>query len=109
MLAELNGDIIKLHRTRCDKKMNKSNGMTMFQRGGILVSSGVNFWRSLPEKDFRLSFEHSRKSYLFPVVGSSLVVTPTEDMPLEALRSGAKLIIINKGATPPFFLIIVHT
>lgn len=34
------------------------------------------------------------------VVGSSLVVTPAADMPREALRSGAKLIIINQGETP---------
>jgi NAD-dependent deacetylase len=29
-----------------------------------------------------------------------LVVTPAADMPLEALRSGAKLVIINQGNTP---------
>jgi len=29
-----------------------------------------------------------------------LVVTPAADMPLEALRSGAKLVIIDKGDTP---------
>jgi len=27
-------------------------------------------------------------------------VTPAADMPLEALRSGAKLVIINQGETP---------
>ena len=65
-----------------------------------MVSSVVDFGQSLPERDLRLSFEHSRKSDLFVVVGSSLVVTPAADMPLEALRSGAKLVIINKGETP---------
>ena len=53
-----------------------------------------------------LSFEHSRKSDLFVVVGSSLVVTPAADMPEEALRSGAKLVIINEGKTP--FDIVAH-
>jgi NAD-dependent deacetylase len=33
-------------------------------------------------------------------LGSSLVVTPAAEMPVEALRSGAKLIIVNKGETP---------
>jgi NAD-dependent SIR2 family protein deacetylase len=47
-----------------------------------------------------LSFDHSRKSDLFVVVGSSLVVTPAADMPAEALRAGAKLVIINQGETP---------
>jgi len=100
LLAELHGNMTKLRCTRCDKKVNKSTGMTMCQCGGTLVSSVVDFGQSLPEKDLRLSFEHSRKSDLFLVVGSSLVVTPAADMPLEALRSGAKLVIINKGDTP---------
>jgi NAD-dependent deacetylase len=59
----------------------------------------VDFGQSLPEKDLRLSFEHSKKSDLFVVVGSSLVVTPAADMPMEALRAGARLVIINRGET----------
>jgi NAD-dependent deacetylase len=47
-----------------------------------------------------LAFEHSGKSDLFLVVGSSLVVTPAADMPAQALRAGAKLVIINEGKTP---------
>jgi len=100
LLAELHGNMTKLRCTKCDKEVNKSTGMTMCQCGGKLISSVVDFGQSLPEKDLRLSFEHSRKSDLFLVVGSSLVVTPAADMPLEALRSGAKLVIINKGDTP---------
>jgi len=60
----------------------------------------VNFGESLPQRDLGLSFEHSLKSDLFVVVGSSLVVTPAADMPREALRSGARLVIINHGETP---------
>ena len=47
-----------------------------------------------------LSFEHARKSDLFIVAGSSLVVTPAADLPKEALGAGAKLVIINQGPTP---------
>jgi NAD-dependent SIR2 family protein deacetylase len=65
-----------------------------------LTSSVVNFGQSLPERDLMLSFEHSRRSDLFVVVGSSLVVTPAADMPEEALRFGAKLVILNEGKTP---------
>jgi NAD-dependent deacetylase len=60
----------------------------------------VDFGQSLPEKDPSLSYEHSRKSNLFVVVGPSLVVTPAADMPREALHAGAKLVIINAGDTP---------
>jgi NAD-dependent deacetylase len=59
-----------------------------------------DFGQSLPEKDLRLSFEHARKSDLFVVVGSSLVVTPAAEMPKEALMAGARLVIINQGETP---------
>ena len=64
------------------------------------MKSVVDFGESLPRKDLMLSYEHARKSDLFVVVGSSLVVTPAADMPREALRAGAKLVIINQGETP---------
>lgn len=60
----------------------------------------MNFGEPLPEKELRLSFEHSRKCDLFIVVGSSLVVTPAADMPREALLNGARLVILNQGETP---------
>jgi NAD-dependent deacetylase len=34
------------------------------------------------------------------VVGSSLVVSPANEIPKIALRSGARLVIINQGETP---------
>ena len=64
------------------------------------MKSVVDFGESLPQRDLTLSYEHARKSDLFVVVGSSLVVTPAADMPHEALLSGAKLVIINQGETP---------
>ena len=100
LLAELHGNLAKLRCTRCQKTVERSSGKTSCQCGGSLTSSVVDFGQSLPERDLSLSFEHSRKSDLFIVVGSSLVVTPAADMPKEALLSGAKLVIINKGQTP---------
>jgi len=100
LLAELHGNITKLRCTRCGKTLNRSDGQTMCQCCGTLTASVVDFGQPLPEKDLRLSFEHSQKSDLFVVVGSSLVVTPAADMPREALRSDARLVIINQGETP---------
>jgi len=99
-LAELHGNITRLRCKRCGITVDRSTGKTICPCGGALTSSVVNFGQSLPERDLMLSFEHSRKSDLFVVVGSSLVVTPAADMPEEALRSGAKLVIINEGNTP---------
>jgi len=100
ILAELHGNISKLRCKRCGTTVDRSAGREVCRCGGTLVRSVVDFGQSLPERDLALSFEHSRKSDLFVVAGSSLVVTPAADMPAEALRSGAKLVIINRGETP---------
>jgi NAD-dependent SIR2 family protein deacetylase len=100
MLAELHGNIAKLRCRRCGETVDRSEGRTRCRCGGTLGKSVVDFGESLPEKDLMLSYEHARKSDLFVVVGSSLVVTPAADMPREALLSGAKLVIINQGETP---------
>jgi NAD-dependent SIR2 family protein deacetylase len=100
LLAELHGNISRLRCTRCGQTVDRSVGAQYCGCGGELVRSVVDFGEPLPERDLRLSFEHSRKSDLFVVVGSSLVVTPAADMPREAILSGAKLVIINQGETP---------
>ncbi len=100
LLAELHGNITKLRCRGCGNTVDRSKRQTRCDCGGELRDSVVNFGESLPERDLMLSFEHSRKSDLFIVVGSSLVVTPAADMPREALNSGAKLVILNQGETP---------
>jgi NAD-dependent SIR2 family protein deacetylase len=100
LLAELHGNISRLRCKRCGKTTDRSLGETTCQCGGKLTQSVVDFGQSLPKRDLMLSFEHSQKSDLFVVVGSSLVVTPAADMPMEALRSGGRLVIMNKGETP---------
>ena len=100
LLAELHGNMTRLRCEKCGKTISCSAGRGVCQCGGKLHASVVDFGQPLPEKDLILSFEHSRKSDLFVVVGSSLVVTPAADMPMEAHRTGARLVIINKGETP---------
>lgn len=110
LLAELHGNMTKLRCEECGHRVDRSLGQTRCGCGGELRDSVVNFGESLPERDLMLSFEHSRKSDLFMVVGSSLVVTPAADMPREALRAGAKLVIVNQGETPfdPFVHLRFH-
>jgi NAD-dependent deacetylase len=80
--------------------VDKSLEIATCKCGGRLVSSIVNFGDPLPKKDIEDSFRHSSYADLFVVVGSSLVVSPANDMPRVALRSGARLVIINQGKTP---------
>ncbi len=100
LLAELHGNVTKLRCTRCEAEVDKSAGLDRCPCGGKLVSSVVNFGQSLPRKALTDSYWHSENCDLFIVAGSSLVVTPAADMPKVALKSGAKLVIINQGETP---------
>ena len=99
LLAELHGNMTKLRCKDCGNLISRSADSEYCSCGGQLAKSVVDFGEPLPEKDLLLSSEHSRRSDLFVVVGSSLVVTPAADMPREALLSGAKLVIINQGET----------
>lgn len=100
LLAELHGNVTTLRCTQCGRELDKLGAADRCSCGGTLVSSVVDFGQSLPAKDLADSFEHSRRSDVFLVVGSSLVVTPAAEMPGVALRSGARLAIINDGETP---------
>ncbi len=101
LLAELHGNITKDRCTQCEFRLDRFEDQTTCPLcGGKLVSSVVNFGQPLPSKDLADSYQHSRNCDLFIVVGSSLVVYPAADMPKAALQSGARLVIINKGATP---------
>jgi len=100
LLAELHGNVSKLRCKRCQIQVDKSSGIDTCKCGGRLVSSVVNFGDPLPQKDLEDSFHHSSHCDLFIVVGSSLVVSPANDMPRVALRSRARLVIINQGETP---------
>lgn len=100
LLAELHGNIARLRCQKCEETSPRSEGRQLCDCGGKLVRSVVDFGESLPERDLMRSFEHSRNSDLFIVLGSSLVVTPAADMPKEALKAGAKLVIVNREETP---------
>ncbi|MCJ7662762.1 MAG: hypothetical protein MUO24_00820, partial [Desulfobacterales bacterium] len=100
LLAELHGNITKLRCQRCGRQVDKDTGASWCSCGRSLVSSVVDFGQPLPEKDLRDAFYHSQHCDLFVAVGSSLVVTPAAQMPVEALRAGAKLVVINHEETP---------
>jgi len=68
--------------------------------GGPLKPATVSFGQSMPEEETQAAYEHSAACDLFIVIGSSLVVQPAAQMPVVAKRSGAKLVIINRDATP---------
>ncbi|HEX2988887.1 MAG TPA: Sir2 family NAD-dependent protein deacetylase [Chloroflexota bacterium] len=67
--------------------------------GGILKVLTVSFGQAMPERETREAIRRSQLCDLFIVVGSTLVVFPAADMPLYALESGARLIVVNLTPT----------
>jgi len=68
--------------------------------GGPLKCATIAFGQSLPPDVLEKSFYYSQNCDLFLTVGSSLVVQPASLLPLDAKRSGAKLILVNLSETP---------
>jgi NAD-dependent SIR2 family protein deacetylase len=101
LIAELHGNVFKLRCRGCGFKCDNFPDLhTCPTCGGRLASSVVNFGDPMPEQEVEEAESHSRRSDLFIVAGSSLVVYPAAGMPQIALRSGAKLAIVNQGETP---------
>ena len=67
---------------------------------GILKPDIVLFGETLPEGVFEEATRHSTEADLFIVIGSTLIVYPAAYMPIYAVDSGAKLVIINLSSTP---------
>jgi NAD-dependent deacetylase len=67
---------------------------------GTLKPDIVMFGEQLPYQVLEEAGLRSRAADLFIVIGSTLVVYPAAYMPIYAVQSGAKLVIINLGDTP---------
>lgn len=101
LIAELHGNITKLRCQNCEFLMdNVGDVIPCPICGGHVASSVVNFGQSLPQHDLEDAYGHSKRADVFIAVGSTLTVTPAADMPRGALRTGARLVIINQGETP---------
>jgi NAD-dependent deacetylase len=68
--------------------------------GGRLVSSVVNFGDPLPRREYELAEHHARDCDLMLALGSSLTVRPASSLVGLALRSGARVVLVNRGETP---------
>jgi NAD-dependent deacetylase len=68
--------------------------------GAVLKPDVVMFGELLPSEELERASELVRRAGLLLVVGSSLEVYPVAGLPAEALAAGARLAILNRGATP---------
>ncbi|KAF2497084.1 NAD-dependent deacetylase sirtuin-7 [Lophium mytilinum] len=68
---------------------------------GPLLDSIVNFGEDLPAKHLSSAFAHAKKADLCLVLGSSLTVTPANEIPaVVGTRKAGKLVICNLQPTP---------
>ncbi|MCK9230566.1 MAG: NAD-dependent deacylase [Syntrophales bacterium] len=108
-VLELHGSLRQVRCLDCGRRFETERILQRLRAGveipdcevcfGILKPDAVFFGESLPWDTMTAAIDHSRNCDLFIVIGSSLVVAPASHMPVHALDSGARLIIINVGDT----------
>jgi NAD-dependent deacetylase len=70
------------------------------QCGGLVKSATVSFEQVLFPDVVEAAVALTRRADLMIAVGSSLVVYPAADLPIVAVRTGARLVIVNDEPTP---------
>ena len=68
--------------------------------GGIIKPHTILFGEPMPVRETLEAERRARRSDVFMVVGSSLVVYPAAMMPLHAKEAGGALVIVNLSETP---------
>jgi NAD-dependent protein deacetylase/lipoamidase len=68
--------------------------------GGVVKSATISFGQAMPELAMQRARDLSLNCDLFLTVGSSLVVQPAAWFPVVAKDAGARLVIVNREATP---------
>src|SRR5438874_11020026 len=78
--------------------------------GGVLKPTVVLFGEPMPVDAVSEAVGLARVADVMLVVGSSLMVYPAAEIPLVALRSGARMIVINAEPTPfdSFAEVVIH-
>ncbi|KAH8651559.1 NAD-dependent deacetylase sirtuin-7 [Tricladium varicosporioides] len=74
---------------------------TRLNCSGPLLDTIINFGEQLPAAAFSSAFDHAKNSDLCLVLGSSLTVTPANEIPeVVGKKKGANLVICNLQSTP---------
>ena len=68
--------------------------------GGILKSATISFGQNLVSADLDRAQDAAAACDLFLAIGTSLTVYPVAYLPEQALRAGARLVIVNAEDTP---------
>ena len=67
--------------------------------GGLLKTATISFGQALIPEDMARATEEAHRCDVCLCVGSTLSVWPAASVPVEAIRDGARLVIVNEGPT----------
>ena len=107
-VVELHGNAGRAVCTQCGRRYPIEEALRAVREGrlptcpvcgGLLKPDVVYFGEPLPMDALQDAYFLAESSDLFMVVGSSLAVSPANQLPLVARARGARLIIINMGET----------
>lgn len=109
-IIEIHGTAFSVSCLKCGKKYERDDIERRLESGikipycddcsGILKPDTVSFGQAMPEDKMAAAFSNAEICDLCIVLGSSLVVYPAASVPVHAVDSGAKLMIINRDGTP---------
>lgn len=102
-VLELHGSIVKIKCSVCDFKSEILTEFTdmppLCKCGNILRPDVVWFGESLPKDIWQEAMIHASKCDVMVVVGTSLVVSPANTLPIYAKQNNAIIIEINPDET----------
>ncbi|MDE2462839.1 MAG: Sir2 family NAD-dependent protein deacetylase [Alphaproteobacteria bacterium] len=110
MVIELHGNTRYARCLGCNLRVELEPIRAHFERygvapdcaacGGLLKTATISFGQAMPEAEMARAHAAAGACDLFVVLGSSLVVYPAAEVPVQAVRHGAELVIINREPTP---------
>lgn len=105
VIAKLHGDLGTLRCMGCGRQYEcqaylPPDARTTCDCGGFIRANIVLFGEMLPQEAIEQAERMMEQADLFIVLGSSLAVSPANQLPLRAKQRGARLVIINYDPTP---------
>ncbi|MGB9358623.1 MAG: Sir2 family NAD-dependent protein deacetylase [Acidimicrobiia bacterium] len=107
-LVEIHGTNGRVECQTCRTRMDPSEPFRVFAEtgeppvclcGGYLKPATISFGQELHQDDLARACRAANRADAALALGSTLLVTPAADIPLEAARAGACYAVINRGPT----------
>lgn len=109
-MIEIHGNGTRAACLTCESPMSLAEAKGIIEKSGraprcrrcdgLVKANVISFGQPMPVDKVVAATRMAQACDLFVVVGSSLVVQPVATLPVQAMQSGAKLLIINRDPTP---------